>query len=299
MEAGADEADRRRAVLDRSHDEQPLLVPEGVEEPSQEQARRDPADAREHLGDAQRARGLRGLRRRRWRDRLGPVAEIAQQPAGEVAAAQQRRAADALHRDEVGPDRRAREHDLVGPAHERNVARKPPLPHVAQVRHVVGTLAAEPVAVGPHAERGVVEQRVGLGAEHDRDVDPGALRTGRAAGAALDRRDALDQPEDVHHLQRVGLEREDAAIDGAVEPQQQVGDAALARARAGSEHHQRELAALDLAQPGEDVALPARDPAAVERHTDSDGTLGAHSDIVQPPAQTTCITPLRSARRVP
>jgi hypothetical protein len=269
-------------------------VPQGVEQPPQEQAHGDAADAREHLHDAELARGRRGLRRRRLRDRLGPVAEIAQEPAREVPAAQQRRAADPLHRDEIRPDRRMREYDLVGLAHERDVARQPPLLDVAQVRHVVGALAAEPVAVGPHAERGVVEQDVGLGAEHDRDVDLD-VRSGRGAAAGLDRRDALDQARDVHPLQRVGLEREDAAVDGAVETQEQVGETAPARAGGGGEHDQRELGALDLAQPCQDVALPACHPAAVERHADSDGTLGAHSGHSPTSGATACAAPLRSA----
>ena len=177
------------------------------------------------------------------------------------------------------------EHDLVGLAHEGDVAREPPLPDVAQVRHVVGALAAEPVAVGPDAQRSSVEQHVGLGAEHDRDVDVDGLPGGRPAAAPLDRRDALDQLGDVHHLQRVGLEREDAAVDGAVEAQEQIGEPALARACGGSEHHQSQLGALHLAQPSDHVALPPCDPATVERHPDPDAARSAHSDILQPRAR--------------
>ena len=134
------------------------------------------------------------------------VAQLAQAAARQVPAAQQRRAAHPLQRDEVGPDRRAGQHRPVGLAHQRHMAGQPAFADVAQVGDVVAPLARDAVAVGPRPEPRAAQQRVVLGAERDADVE---RRCGAAIGAAPCRGRRSGSPassaRDVDARQRVGV----------------------------------------------------------------------------------------------
>ena len=146
------------------------------------------------------------------------VAQLAEAAAGQVPAAQQRRAADPLQRDEVGPHRRAGERRAIGLAHQRDVAGQPALTDVAQVGKVVAPLARDAVAVGPDAVPRAAEERVALVAQRDRDVE---RLEGRAGAAPRLPRSTIGTPSSgaatSTRVERVGMAREDAAVGGAVE----------------------------------------------------------------------------------
>ena len=272
------EAHWRRPVRRGAHDERPLLVPQRVVDAVADQPHEDAAGGREQRPGARAARSDTGdLRLRPIGDDLHAVAQLAQAAAREVPAAQQRRAADPLERHEIGAHRRAGEHSVVGSAHERDVAGQAALADIAQVGHVVAPLAADAMAVGPHAEPRIGEERVALAAERDRDVERRRSHTAAAGLAAIDGRHPREQRGGVDAQQRVRIAREDQAISRAVEPQQRVGRASAPRVLPARDHHERELDALGRPEFEQDIVLPTWDPPALERDANPDGALQPHA----------------------
>ena len=271
------EAQRRRAVLARADHQRPLLVPEREVDAVGDQPHQDAAGDREQRRDAGAAgRDPRHLRLVLPGDDVHAVAQVAQAAGGEVPAAQQRRATHPLQRDEVGAHGRAGEHRAVGLAHERDLAGQAALADVAQVGHVVAPLAPDAVAVGPHPVPRAAEERVALASERDRDVERLGGSARGAALAAIDDRHAREQVGRVDAIERVRIDREDAAVGRAVQAQQYAREAAIGRALGGRQHHQCELDAVDGEQLEQHVTLPAPDPPPLERDADPDEALPTH-----------------------